>query len=74
MEFGTDNHPPYLLHQPAEQRVPFVFNSPHSGRQYPTSLMAASGLSAMDIRRSEDLFVDQLFAGVVNLGAPLLTA
>ena len=74
MEFGSDSHPAYLLHQPAEQRVPFVFNSPHSGRQYPTSLLSATSLSAVDIRRSEDLFVDQLFAGVVNLGAPLLAA
>ncbi|NKB52419.1 MAG: N-formylglutamate amidohydrolase [Rhizobiaceae bacterium] len=62
------------MHSPAEQRVPFVFNSPHSGRQYPISLLKASNLSALDIRRSEDVFVDQLFAGVVGLGAPLLAA
>ena len=28
----------------------------------------------MAIRRSEDAFVDELFAGVVPLGAPLLAA
>lgn len=74
MEFDSDKFPPFRLHQPAEQRVPFVFNSPHSGRHYPTSLLEASGLSDLDIRRSEDAFVDQLFTGVVNLGAPLLAA
>lgn len=54
--------------------MPFVFNSPHSGRLYPGSFLAASKLSSLDIRRSEDVFVDQLFSGVVALGAPLLAA
>jgi len=74
VEFGTDTHPAFQLHQPADQRVPFIFNSPHSGRQYPASLLAASGLSPHDLRRSEDVLVDQLFGGVVALGAPLLAA
>ncbi|MEP1209577.1 MAG: N-formylglutamate amidohydrolase [Rhizobiaceae bacterium] len=74
MEFGSEISPPFRLHQPAEQRVPYVFNSPHSGRRYPDSLLTASGLTAMEIRRSEDVLVDQLFASVVGLGAPLLAA
>lgn len=74
IEFETAESPPFRLYAPAEQRVPFVFNSPHSGRIYPKSLIDASKLTANELRRSEDVFVDQLFASVVEIGAPLLTA
>ncbi len=59
---------------PAEQRIPFVFNSPHSGRIYPNDFLAASRLDEMTIRRSEDSHVDELFAFVTPFGAPLLRA
>jgi N-formylglutamate amidohydrolase len=59
---------------PSEQTVPFVFNSPHSGRYYPAHFLAATSLGAFEIRRSEDLLVDRLFARVTELGAPLLSA
>eukprot|EP00873_Tetraselmis_striata_P013398 jgi/Tetstr1/433662/TSEL_000210.t1 len=62
-----------VLH-PAEQSVPFVFNSPHSGRHYPDAFLRASRLDKIAIRRSEDAFVDDLFQHVVPLGAPLLKA
>jgi N-formylglutamate amidohydrolase len=65
---------PYRLIRPAEQRVPFVFSSPHSGSLYPRSLVAASRLSAMTLRRSEDAFVDELFAEASVCGAPMLAA
>jgi N-formylglutamate amidohydrolase len=58
----------------AEQRVPFVFNSPHSGRYYPERFMAMSRLDRHQIRRSEDCFVDELFGASVALGAPILVA
>lgn len=59
---------------PADQRVPYVFNSPHSGRQYSQQFLESSRLDESAIRRSEDAFVDDLFAHVVPLGAPLLRA
>ncbi|WP_127521957.1 N-formylglutamate amidohydrolase [Mesorhizobium sp. Z1-4] len=65
---------PFTVEEAAEQRVPFVFNSPHSGRFYPDRFLAMAKLDADTIRRSEDCFVDQLFGGVVRLGAPLLSA
>jgi N-formylglutamate deformylase len=65
---------PFRLDRPARQAVPFVFASPHSGRCYPPSLVARSRLDATSLRRSEDAFVDELFAGAVGLGAPLLAA
>ena len=59
---------------PAEQRVPLVFSSPHSGRAYPKTFLAASKLDPKAIRRSEDSFVDELFAQAPHHGAPLLKA
>src|SRR5258705_12496912 len=65
---------PFRLDRPARQRVPFLFASPHSGRSYPASLLARSRLDATTLRRSEDAFGDELFAGALSLGAPLLAA
>jgi N-formylglutamate amidohydrolase len=65
---------PFRLDRPARQSVPFVFASPHSGRDYPDSLLALTRLDATTLRRSEDAFVDELFAGMAALGAPLLAA
>ncbi len=65
---------PFKIHRPAEQRVPFVFASPHSGRLYPSSFVAASALDPLGLRRSEDAYADVLFAGAVALGAPLIAA
>ncbi len=65
---------PFRLDRPARQTVPFLFASPHSGRHYPASLLENTRLDPTNLRRSEDAFVDELFAGVVELGAPLLCA
>jgi N-formylglutamate amidohydrolase len=59
---------------PTEQTVPFVFNSPHSGRFYPADFLTSTCLDKNEIRRSEDLLVDRLFAPVIHLGAPLMSA
>jgi N-formylglutamate amidohydrolase len=68
------NPPAGEIHLPDEQTVPFVFNSPHSGRYYPQDFLEATSLDKSEIRRSEDLLVDRLFAPVVRLGAPLMSA
>ena len=67
-------NPPFEIRAGAEQRVPFIFNSPHSGRHYPERFLAMARLDRMSIRRSEDCYVDDLFGGVVALGAPMLAA
>ena len=64
----------YDLSAPAEQRLPFVLNSPHSGRDYTPAFMALTRLDARSIRRSEDAHVDRLFSGAVRLGVPMLAA
>ena len=71
-EFYGENA--FEIAQSAVQRVPFVFNSPHSGRNYPKSLRNASRLSDHALRQSEDVMVDELFLPVVEIGAPLLSA
>ncbi|MEM9733172.1 MAG: N-formylglutamate amidohydrolase [Pseudomonadota bacterium] len=72
--FDETNNPPFMVEAPAEQRVPFVFNSPHSGRHYPASLLKNARLDTVQIRRSEDVMVDRLFSAMPRLGAPLLKA
>lgn len=64
----------FSVSAPERQRVPFVFNSPHSGRFYPRSFLDASRLDRLAIRRSEDCYVDELFRAAVGLGAPFLRA
>jgi N-formylglutamate amidohydrolase len=65
---------PFVVHEPGERRLPFVFASPHSGRLYPESFLRRSRLSALNLRRSEDAYVDELFASAVDIGAPLIAA
>jgi N-formylglutamate deformylase len=60
--------------EPASQTIPFVYSSPHSGRIYPPDFIAQTRLEGVAIRRSEDHYVDELFAAAASLGAPLLLA
>src|SRR6266581_3516970 len=62
------------VRQPPTRAVPLVLASPHSGAEYPSDLLAASRLDPLTLRRSEDSFVDALFAAAPDLGAPLLAA
>src|SRR6202040_3443658 len=61
------------LHEPAARRLPLVLTSPHSGSEYPADFVAVSRLAPLALRRSEDSFVDELFAAAPRLGAPLLS-
>jgi N-formylglutamate amidohydrolase len=65
---------PVRIIHPDEQRLPYVFASPHSGRTYPESFIARSPLTALALRRSEDAYVDELFAAVADFGCPLVMA
>jgi N-formylglutamate amidohydrolase len=65
---------PFRIDRPAVQSAPFVFASPHSGRLYPLGFRASSRLDALSLRRSEDAYVDELFGGAADLGAPLIAA
>ena len=66
--------PPYTLCRPVRQTMPVVFASPHSGQDYPADFVAEARLGPLALRRSEDSFVDELFAAAPAHGAPLLAA
>jgi len=66
--------PPVAVRRPVRQTVPIVFASPHSGSSYSPDFLLSSRLDALSLRRSEDSFVDELFAEAPAHGAPLLTA
>lgn len=66
--------PPFEIVEPADLSTALVFNSPHSGRTYPKAFIESSRLDPLTLRRSEDSFVDELVACVVELGAPLMKA
>ena len=67
-------NPVYALRMPVERRSCAVFSSPHSGAEYPVAFLQRSSLSPLQIRSSEDAFVDELFAAAPAAGAPLLAA
>jgi N-formylglutamate amidohydrolase len=66
--------PGHTVFEPSVQTTPFVFCSPHSGRTYPSVLLEQTRLDAHSLRKSEDCYVDELYAGVAALGAPLIAA
>lgn len=65
---------PFMLIEPLRRTAPLVFASPHSGRRYPESLLAQTRLTLQSLRRSEDAYVDEVFAGAAAHGAPILCA
>jgi N-formylglutamate amidohydrolase len=67
---------PYRLARPPAgvRPTPLIFASPHSGRIYPDSMMAASQLDRRAIRRSEDAHVDELIAAATDHGHALIVA
>lgn len=66
--------PPFRLSMPDGLPGSVVFSSPHSGSHYPRAFVERSQLSALELRASEDAFVDQLFSVAPDHGAPLLAA
>src|SRR6185436_201247 len=66
--------PPYVVSASETQVAPFVLCSPHSGSLYPSSFVELSRLSPLSLRKSEDCFVDDLFAPVSAAGVPMIAA
>jgi N-formylglutamate amidohydrolase len=64
----------FEIWEPDHQPLPFILNSPHSGRIYPREFIENSRLDQIGIRRSEDHYVDELFFAGVRHGAPMLAA
>jgi N-formylglutamate amidohydrolase len=76
MQFPSESSgkPAFEVVEPARRTLPVVLNSPHSGAYYSPEFLAASRLDKTAIRRSEDSYVDELLAGGVAVGCPLLRA
>lgn len=66
--------PVFTLIQPFARTSCAVFSSPHSGSNYPATFLGRSRLDPLQIRSSEDAFVDELFDCAPRHGAPLLAA
>ncbi|MBI3706051.1 MAG: N-formylglutamate amidohydrolase, partial [Rhizobiales bacterium] len=73
-EIRDELDPPFEILEPPACQGPVLFNSPHSGSTYPRAFLAVARLDIGTLRRSEDSFVDDLVAGVVNQGFPLMRA
>jgi N-formylglutamate amidohydrolase len=63
---------PHEILSPQAWHCPAVFNSPHSGAVYPPGFLSQTRLDPVAIRKSEDCYIDELFAPAVRFGAPLL--
>lgn len=72
MALRTSTPPPWRLTGETDGRWPLFITSPHSGRHYPASFLAASRLSLAQLRRAEDALVDALLDGIA--GVPVLAA
>ncbi|XBQ17592.1 MAG: N-formylglutamate amidohydrolase [Oceanicaulis sp.] len=66
--------PPVAVDAPAVRTTPFVFASPHSGRAYTEELTRQTPVRLPILRRSEDAYVDRLFASAPRHGAPFVRA
>ena len=71
---GAGPDMPFTLRRGEGTAAPFVFASPHSGREYPAELMDAALLDGVAIRRSEDAFVDELIDAAPSNGVCLISA
>jgi len=53
--------PAFETVRPRRLTAPLVFNSAHSGRDYPDRFLEMTRLDPLSIRQSEDAWVDELF-------------
>jgi len=66
--------PAFETIRPRKQLAPLIFNSAHSGRDYPKRFLAMTRLDRLSIRQSEDTYVDEIFARAPHMGAVMLKA
>jgi N-formylglutamate deformylase len=58
--------------RPAQDALPIVLDSPHSGTAYPADFRASAPFELL--RRGEDLYVDRLYQHAPDFGATLVAA
>lgn len=70
----VDDGRPYDLFVADGGARPLLFASPHSGKLYPTAMRAALTVPLIDLKRTEDAFIDEMFRPVTRLGGQVLAA
>ena len=65
---------PYSIKSAVIQKSFTIFSSPHSGSFYDETFEGNADLELVDLRSSEDAFVDELFSDVNSYGSQLLSA
>jgi N-formylglutamate deformylase len=68
----TNSTPPVSVLRPAQDALPIVVDSPHSGTWYPPDFGHAAPFELL--RRGEDLYVDRLYAHAPQHGATFIAA
>ena len=71
---AQEDYPGHAVLRPEAWTSPYILASPHSGRAYPAGFLAASRLTLLELRRSEDAYVDALLPDPDTLGVPVLRA
>ncbi len=74
MQSDFANRPAFETIRPRLQTTPFVFNSAHSGTDYPERFLRMTRLDRHTIRQSEDTLVDEIYEQAPFMGAPLVRA
>jgi len=63
---------PFQLLSTGDASVPLLYDSPHSGREYPPDFEASASMA--DLRRGEDAWADELISDAHALGVTVLLA
>ena len=71
---SDDSETAFNLRRSDTLHGPVIFASPHSGTVYPDILRSQLSVPLADLQRTEDAFVDDLYASAVDQGGVLITA
>ena len=71
---GTAALPAVEVLRPLRGTAPVIIASPHSGRTYPQRFLQQAALSIDLLRRSEDAYMDELYASAPAAGLTLVLA
>lgn len=74
MQSDFAQRPAFETIRPQRQLAPIVFNSAHSGVDYPERFLKMTRLDRTSIRQSEDTYVDELYGRAPHMGALMLRA
>ncbi len=72
MQLNDAKNEVILLKNPSVSEVPLIYDSPHSGRNYPADF--GSSLPLEMLRRGEDAYVDELISTASTQGVTTLVA